>query len=230
MMRKAAELLEAEKNELAKLMTLEMGKTFRSAVDEAVKCAWACRYYAENAEKFLADEVIETTATKSYIRYQPHGHHPGDHAVELSFLAGFSIYRTGPDGGKRRIVETCLECAAMRAEGRGICCCAPVSLQGAFQTLLIGSNKVDGILADPRIAAATLTGSEEAGVKVGAGAASRIKKVVLELGGSDPFIVMPSANRGRSRRHRREGQDVEQRSILHRRQTIYRGRRNCRQV
>jgi succinate-semialdehyde dehydrogenase/glutarate-semialdehyde dehydrogenase len=73
MMRKAADILEAQKLELAQLMTLEMGKTLRSAVDEAVKCAWACRFYAENGERFLADELIETTAKKSYVRYQPLG-------------------------------------------------------------------------------------------------------------------------------------------------------------
>ena len=73
MMLKAAEILDQEKNELAHLMTLEMGKILRSAVDEAAKCAWGCRYYAENAERFLADEVIETTASKSYIRHQPMG-------------------------------------------------------------------------------------------------------------------------------------------------------------
>src|SRR5258708_26476683 len=71
--RKAADILKAEKSELAALMTTEMGKTLRSAVDEAVKCAWACRYYADNAERFLADEVIETTATQSFVRYQPMG-------------------------------------------------------------------------------------------------------------------------------------------------------------
>ena len=73
MMSKAAGILESEKEDLGRLMTTEMGKTFRSAVDEAVKCAWACRYYAENAENFLADEVVETNAKRSYIRYQPLG-------------------------------------------------------------------------------------------------------------------------------------------------------------
>ena len=73
MMAKAAEILEDEKNQLARLMTTEMGKTYRSAVDEAVKCAWACRYYAENAQRFLADEVIQTTASKSYVKYQALG-------------------------------------------------------------------------------------------------------------------------------------------------------------
>src|SRR5260370_12327310 len=73
MMLKAAEILEKEKESFGRVMTTEMGKTFRSAVDEAAKCAWVCRYYAENAEKFLADEIVETTASRSYIRYQPLG-------------------------------------------------------------------------------------------------------------------------------------------------------------
>ncbi len=73
MMLKAADILERDKEQFARMMTTEMGKTLRSAVDEAVKCAWVCRYYAENAERFLADEIVETTATRSYIRYQPLG-------------------------------------------------------------------------------------------------------------------------------------------------------------
>ncbi len=193
MMRSAADLLEVEKNELAKLMTLEMGKTYRSAVEEAVKCAWACRYYAENAENFLADEVIETSAKKSYIRYQAMGIILVIMPWNYPFWQVFRFIAPGLMAGNVGLLKHASNVpqCALKVEDLLLRAGFP---QGAFQTLLIGSNKVDAILADPRIAAATLTGSEEAGAKVGAGAASRIKKVVLELGGSDPFIVMPSAN------------------------------------
>lgn len=193
MMLRAADLLESQKNDIAKLMTLEMGKTYRSAVDEAVKCAWACRFYAENAEKFLADEIIETNARKSFIRYQPLGVILVIMPWNYPFWQVFRFIAPGLMAGNVGLLKHASNVpqSALRIEELLLEAGFP---KGAFQTLLIGSAQVDSLLADPRIAAATLTGSEEAGVKVGAGAASRIKKVVLELGGSDPFIVMPSAN------------------------------------
>ena len=193
LMNKAADILEADKELLARLMTTEMGKTFRSAVDEAVKCAWACRYYAENAERFLADEDVATNAKHSYVKYQPMG-------VVLCIMPWnfplWQVFRFIAPGlmagnvGLLKHASNVPQCALAIEEilqRAGF----PV---GAFQTLLIGSKQVDAILSDPRVAAATLTGSEGAGVEVGVSAAKRIKKVVLELGGSDPFIVMPSAD------------------------------------
>jgi succinate-semialdehyde dehydrogenase / glutarate-semialdehyde dehydrogenase len=192
-MNKAAEILENEKEELAKIMTLEMGKTYRSAVDEAVKCAWGCRYYAENAEKFMADEVIETTASRSYVHYQPIGPILVVMPWNYPFWQVFRFIAPGLMAGNVGLLKHASNVpqCALKIEEIVLRAGFP---KGAFQTLLIGVKEVDGILNDPRVQAATLTGSEQAGIEVGTSAAKRIKKVVLELGGSDPFIVMPSAN------------------------------------
>jgi succinate-semialdehyde dehydrogenase/glutarate-semialdehyde dehydrogenase len=193
MMLKASAILESEKESFARMMTTEMGKTFRSAVDEAVKCAWVCRYYAENAERCLADEIVETTASRSYIRYQPLG--PVLAVMPWNFPFWQVLRFAAPalmagNVGLLKHASIVPQCALM-IEDLFYRAGFP---EGAFQTLLVGSQKVDKILGDPRVMAATLTGSEGAGIEVGVGAAKRIKKVVLELGGSDPFIVMPSAN------------------------------------
>jgi len=192
-MMNAAEILESEKEELGRLMTMEMGKPLRSAIEEAVKCAWACRYYAENAERFLADEAVETAATKSYIHYQPLGPILAVMPWNFPFWQVFRFVAPALMAGNVGLLKHASNVPQCALKIEEILSRAGFP-EGAFQTLLIGSKHVDRVLDDSRIRAATLTGSEEAGVQVGTGAARRIKKVVLELGGSDPFIVMPSAN------------------------------------
>src|ERR1700688_2846461 len=192
-MRKAGDILERDKDKFAHLMTLEMGKPLKAAVAEALKCAGGCRYYADNAERFLADEVIETGAKKSFVRYLPIG--PILAVMPWNFPFWQVIRFAAPalmagNVGLLKHASNVPQCA-LAIEQIFLEAGFP---QGAFQTLLIGSQQVDAILNDPRVVAATLTGSEQAGIQVGIAAAKRIKKVVLELGGSDPFIVMPSAD------------------------------------
>ena len=170
MMMRAAEILESEKDSLAHLMTLEMGKTLRSAVDEAVKCAWVCRYYAENAERFLADEPVETPASPGFIRYQPMGVVLVIMPWNYPFWQAFRFIAPGLMAGNVGLLKHASNVpqCALRIEELLLKAGVP---EGVFQTLLVGSGGVDRILADSRIAAATLTGSEGAGVKVGTGAA-----------------------------------------------------------
>ena len=193
MMLKAGEILEAEKEHCARVMTTEMGKTFRSAADEVAKCAWVCRYYAENAERFLADEIVETTAKCSYIRYLPLGPVLAVMPWNFPFWQVFRFAAPALMAGNIGLLKhaSIVPQSALLIEEIFQKAGFP---DGACQALLIGSQIVDRVLGDPRVQAATLTGSEGAGVEVGMGAAKRIKKVVLELGGSDPFIVMPSAD------------------------------------
>ena len=192
-MMRAAEILEAEKDECARLMTLEMGKPLKAAVAEAMKCAAGCRFYAENAEKFLADEIIETGAKRSFIRYLPIGPILAIMPWNFPFWQVFRFVAPALMAGNVGLLKHASNVPQCALKIEDIVRRAGFA-QGVFQTLLIGTAPVDGILNDPRVVAATLTGSEQAGIQVGISAAKRIKKVVLELGGSDPFIVMPSAD------------------------------------
>ena len=192
-MRKAADILDREKDELGRLMTLEMGKLHREAVAEAAKCAVGCRFYAENAERFMTDEVVETGAKKSYVKYQPIGPILAIMPWNFPFWQVFRFVAPALMAGNVGLLKHASNVPQCALKIEEIVHRAGFP-EGAFQTLLVGAKEVDGILADPRIMAATLTGSEGAGVEVGVSAAKRIKKVVLELGGSDPFIVMPSAD------------------------------------
>jgi succinate-semialdehyde dehydrogenase/glutarate-semialdehyde dehydrogenase len=193
MMLRAAEILEADKNSFGRLMTLEMGKPLKAAVEEAAKCAWACRYYAEHAQGFLADEEVATNARRSYIHYQPLGPILAVMPWNFPFWQVFRFAAPALMAGNVALLK--------HASNVPQCALAIEDLfgragfpDGAFQTLLIGSEQVERVLDDRRVAAATLTGSTPAGSQVASAAGKRIKKTVLELGGSDPFIVLPSAD------------------------------------
>src|ERR1044071_571345 len=193
MMMRAAEILETNKNDLGKIMTLEMGKPLKAAIGEAEKCAWVCRYYAENAEHHLADQIVETNAQKSYVHFQPLGPVLAVMPWNFPFWQVFRFAAPALMAGNVGLLKNASNVPQCALAIEEIFASAGFP-EGAFQTLLIGSDAVEGILNDPRVVAATLTGSEPAGRSVAATSGKQIKKTVLELGGSDPFIVMPSAN------------------------------------
>lgn len=189
----AAGILERDAEKFAEIMATEMGKTFKSAVAEAKKCALVCRYYAEHGEAFLADEYTETDATKSYVSYQPLGIilavMPWNFPFWQVFRFAAPALMAGNVGVLKHasnvpecalVVEAILEAAGFP--------------QGVFQTLLIRASQVEQVIKDERVKAATLTGSEHAGASLASLAGREIKPTLLELGGSDPFIVFPSAD------------------------------------
>ena len=196
-MRRLADLLDAQADDLGRLMTTEMGKPLAQAVAEAKKCAWVCRYYAEHAEDYLADEHRQTEASESFVAYEPLGPVLAVMPWNFPFWQAFRFAApTVMAGGVGLLkhAEAVLGCGDRMAElftEAGFA-------DGVFQHLVISHDQTADVIADDRVAAVTLTGSERAGRIVGGLAGRALKPSVLELGGTDAFIVLADADLDRA--------------------------------
>jgi succinate-semialdehyde dehydrogenase/glutarate-semialdehyde dehydrogenase len=193
----AADILEQEKDRLGRIMTIEMGKPIGAARAEAAKCASACRYYAEHGESLLADEPLDAGSGTSYLKFQSIGPVLAVMPWNFPFWQVFRFAAPALMAGNAGLLKHASNVPQCALEIEDIIRRAGFPA-GAFQTLLIGSAQVARVIDDPRVKAASLTGSEPAGAQVAAQAGRQLKKTVLELGGSDPFVVMPSADLDRA--------------------------------
>jgi succinate-semialdehyde dehydrogenase/glutarate-semialdehyde dehydrogenase len=192
-MKEAARILRDRKDEYGKLMTLEMGKPVAGGRGEAEKCAWVCDYYAEGAESFLSDELVETDASKSFVAFEPIGVVLAVMPWNFPFWQVFRFAAPALMAGNAGLLKhssNVMGCALAIEEvfhEAGF----PKAL---FRSLLIGGRKVAEVIEHPRVAAVTLTGSTPAGIAVASKAGEVLKKTVLELGGSDPYVVLADAD------------------------------------
>jgi succinate-semialdehyde dehydrogenase/glutarate-semialdehyde dehydrogenase len=193
LMRRAAEILRSKAQAYAELMAVEMGKPLPQGKAEAEKCAWACDFYAENAERFLADEPVETDAGKSYVSYRPLGPVLAIMPWNFPFWQVFRFAAPALMAGNAAVLKHASNVFGCALEIEKIFREAGFP-EGLFGTLLIGSGRVKEVIRHPAIRAVTLTGSTPAGKVVAAQAGSVVKKTVLELGGSDPYVVLEDAD------------------------------------
>jgi succinate-semialdehyde dehydrogenase / glutarate-semialdehyde dehydrogenase len=189
----AAQILVAEKEHFGQIITLEMGKPLASAIAEVEKSAWVCRYYAETAAAVLADHSIDTDASRSFVCYQPLGVILAVMPWNFPFWQVFRFAAPALMAGNVGLLKHASNVPQSALAIEAVLARAGFPA-GAFQTLLIGASQVEQVINDPRVKGAALTGSEPAGASLASAAGAQIKKTVLELGGSDPFIVLESAD------------------------------------